>query len=151
MEQVKTVKRLCPGSGRAVEVRTREDGEDLNSGDVLHRCPVCGKGWVRNTRRDWSAVPAPRHFVEMVVREWDGKPGSQVPGRYYKPWIEMWVDERRVGHGLVVTLRDGYSFAEGYHLSMRTFDTAAAAAEAVRDPFHCYCGECSRRIVAVES
>lgn len=151
MEQVKTVKRLCPGSGRAADIVTREDDSGINAGDVVHRCPVCGKSWGYNTLQDWSGVPVPRHFVKMVISEWDGKPGSQVPSRYYKPWVEMWVDERRVGHGLVVTLKDGYSFAADRHEAMRSFDTAAAAAEALREPFHCYCAECSARIVAVDS
>jgi hypothetical protein len=64
-----TNKKKCAGSGQKPILTTREDGADMNPGNIMHSCPVCDRSWdrswARNTLNDgWPNLPIPKHFVE---------------------------------------------------------------------------------------
>lgn len=134
----KRVKRLCLGAGRLPTVVGRDEDPRINPGDVIHRCPVCSRTWGRNSIKDWSDLPIPRHMVVIDPRPRDGAP----PARYYHPRIQFWDDERSSGSGILVTLFYGFTFEGGQHCGVKGFDSGAEAYQAVKDSDFCYCSEC---------
>lgn len=146
MKNSRTVKRVCLGSGRLPKIFTRDDLPDINPGDVIHGCPVCGKRWGRNTLNDWSALPTPRHMVDIEPAAVPVPGAGVVPARYFSQRIESWDDERSSGNGIIVTLKYGFTFEPGEHYGVKGFDSGKEAAENVAGSGHCYCDDCEKNL-----
>lgn len=60
-------------------------------------------------------------------------------------YIEHWDDERDIDHGIIVTLRYGWSFCEKEHQGVMSFETISEAREAVKrkNIYQCQCTKCS--------
>jgi len=58
--------------------------------------------------------------------------------------VEHWDDESDLDHGIIVTLRYGYSFEHHQHSGVMGFDTARDARNAIKleNLWRCNCAEC---------
>ena len=56
--------------------------------------------------------------------------------------VEHLDDERDLGHGYIITLHYGWTFASPWHEGVRGFDTIKEATQAVRWAEACDCTEC---------
>ena len=63
-------------------------------------------------------------------------------------YVEHWDDERDLDHGIIVTLRYGWSFLEHEHQGVMSFETVTEAKEAVKrkNIFPCSCEQCNKRV-----
>lgn len=60
-------------------------------------------------------------------------------------WVQHWDDERNLGHGIIVTLHYGWSFAANEHQGVQGFDTVTDARDGVKKEnlFQCKCENCA--------
>lgn len=61
-------------------------------------------------------------------------------------YIEHWDDERNLDHGIIVTLRHGWSFYEHGHQGVMGFETVSEAREATKrkNIYPCKCNRCRK-------
>lgn len=59
-------------------------------------------------------------------------------------YIEHWDDERNLDHGIIVTLKYGWSFYDKSHQDVMSFETATEAREATKrkNIYPCNCEKC---------
>ena len=59
-------------------------------------------------------------------------------------YIQYWDDERNLDHGVIVTLRYGWSFCDNHHQGVMSFETVSEAREASKrkNIYPCHCDKC---------
>lgn len=61
-------------------------------------------------------------------------------------YVEHWDDERDLDHGIIVTLKYGWSFYANEHQGVMSFETFTEAREAVKrkNIYPCSCSRCTK-------